>query len=65
MKKEELIVLGLAGIAVYMILKSGGVSQAMGRVINADFLRETGQRYNTNPASQQTRMLAEQDAWFY
>lgn len=65
MKNEEMIVLGLAGLAVYFILKSGGVKQAMGRVINADFLRETAARYNTNPASQQTRMLAEQDAWFY
>lgn len=65
MKNEELIVLGLAGIAVYMIVKSGGVSQAFGRVVNADFLNETAKRYNTNPASQQTRMLAEQDAWFY
>lgn len=65
MKNNDLIVLGLAGIAVYMILKSGGVmGSSTGRVINADFLRETAQRYNTNPASQQTRMLAEQDAWF-
>lgn len=65
MKNQEMIVLGLAGIAVYMILKSGGATgSSTGRVINADFLRETAQRYNTNPASQQTRMLAEQDAWF-
>lgn len=65
MKNEEYLVLGLAAIAVYMIVKSGGVSQAFGRVIDGTFLKETAKRYNTNPASQQTKMLAEQDAWFY
>jgi hypothetical protein len=61
MSKNEMMVLGLSGIAVYLILQStgmfkGGLSMAT--------LKATAQRYNTNPTSQQTQMLAEQDAWF-
>ncbi len=48
MKKDTLMLIGAAGIALYLVNKAGGVQQATTKVVNGatEVLNSLGQRFN-------------------